>query len=68
LAGVHVEDLEGDGLALWLNPKTPVDGLEELLAPARDDLLVSQPVSPLVNDHHNDGPELITGPGTEVPC
>jgi putative SOS response-associated peptidase YedK len=52
--------LEGDGLALWLNHKTPAGGLEEVLAPVRDDLLVSQTVSNSVNDVHNDGPELIT--------
>jgi putative SOS response-associated peptidase YedK len=51
--------LEGDSLALWLNPRTAPGVLPGLLAPARDDLLVSRPVSPLINSVKNDGPELL---------
>jgi putative SOS response-associated peptidase YedK len=51
--------LEGDDLALWLNPQTAADDLQGLLGPAREDLLESRPVSPLVNSVKNDGPELI---------
>jgi putative SOS response-associated peptidase YedK len=51
--------LEGDSLALWLNPKTAAGDLRGLLAPARNDLLESRPVSPLVNSVKNDSPELL---------
>jgi hypothetical protein len=37
--------LEGDSLALWLNPRSPVGDLQGLLAPARDDLLEPKAVS-----------------------
>jgi putative SOS response-associated peptidase YedK len=51
--------LEGDSIPLWLYPKIPDDGLLRLLVPAPDDLLVSWPVSLLVNDHRNDDARLI---------
>jgi putative SOS response-associated peptidase YedK len=51
--------LEGDSLALWLNPQSAAGDLQGLLAPAREDLLGSRPVSPLVNSVKNDGPELL---------
>jgi putative SOS response-associated peptidase YedK len=51
--------LEGDSLALWLNPKTAAPDLPGLLTSARDDLLESRRVSPLVNSVKNDGPELL---------
>jgi putative SOS response-associated peptidase YedK len=50
--------LEGDTLALWLNPKTAAGVLPGLLGPAHDDLLVSRPVSRRVNNVKKDGPEL----------
>ena len=51
--------LEGDNLALWLNPKTAASDLPGLLGPARDDLLETRQVSPLVNSVKHDGPELV---------
>jgi putative SOS response-associated peptidase YedK len=51
--------LEGDDLALWLNPKTAAGVLPGLLGPAREDLLESRPVSPLVNSVKNEGPDLL---------
>jgi putative SOS response-associated peptidase YedK len=51
--------LEGDDLALWLNPQSAASVLPGLLAPAREDLLESRPASPLVNSVKNDGPELL---------
>jgi putative SOS response-associated peptidase YedK len=51
--------LEGDALALWLNPKIKPKDLTTLLEPARDDLLEARAVSPAVNDVKNDTPELL---------
>ncbi len=51
--------LEGDALALWLSPKSEMKDLPGLLAPASQDLLRLQPVSPLVNSVKNDSPELL---------
>jgi putative SOS response-associated peptidase YedK len=51
--------LEGDSLALWLNPKAAGRDLEGLLHPARDELLERRGVSLAVNDAKNDGPELL---------
>ncbi|MFN2484653.1 MAG: SOS response-associated peptidase [Candidatus Limnocylindria bacterium] len=43
----------------WLAPSATADKLGPLLTPAADDLLEAYPVSPLVNDVRNEGPELI---------
>ncbi len=51
--------LEGDALALWLSPKTPLRDLPGLLGPARDELLEHRTVSMAVNDAKNEGPELL---------
>jgi putative SOS response-associated peptidase YedK len=51
--------LEGDALALWLNPKTDAGDVRDLLAPAPDDVLELRKVSALVNRVNNDGPELL---------
>lgn len=44
----------------WMNP-TEADplSLKRLLIPARDDILLAQPASPLANSVKNDGPELL---------
>ena len=51
--------VEGDALALWLNPKTTEKDLPGLLAPAPDDLLQIRQISALVNSVKNDGSELV---------
>jgi putative SOS response-associated peptidase YedK len=51
--------LEGDALALWLNPNTAAKDLPGLLAPAPVDLLELRKVSTLVNHVKNDSPELL---------
>lgn len=43
----------------WLNPKTPVDELRALLAPAPDAWFEVFPVSTRVNSPRNDGPDLV---------
>jgi putative SOS response-associated peptidase YedK len=44
----------------WLDPANKdVDGLQALLVPWSKDDLVAYPVARLVNDAHNDGPELL---------
>ena len=53
--------LEGDSLALWLNPNAVERDLPGLLGPARDELLERRAVSTAVNDAKNDGPELLLG-------
>ncbi len=52
--------LDGDALALWLNPKTAERDLRGLLTPAPRDALEMGPVSTLVNSVKNEGPELLT--------
>ena len=49
-----------DAWELWLDTtvKPPAE-LLALLRPSPDDALVAYPVGPLVNNHRNDGPELI---------
>lgn len=51
--------LEGDDLALWLNPRTSAQDLPRLLAPAPESLLEARAVSSLVNSVKNDGQELL---------
>jgi len=53
--------LEGDSLALWLNPRSEAHDLPGPLTPARDGVLEARAVSMAVNDAKHDGPELIAG-------
>jgi putative SOS response-associated peptidase YedK len=47
----------------WMNPlEQQPRSLKRLLVPAPADLLVAQPVSPLVNSVSHDGPELLESP------
>lgn len=50
--------LDGDALALWLNPSSSERDLSGLLAPT-DETLAMRPASPLVNSVKNEGPELL---------
>jgi len=45
--------------AAWLDCSIPPEGVQHLLAPAPDDLLVAVPVSTAVNSPANEGPELV---------
>ena len=61
--------LGNDEWPLWLDP-TITDGglLQDLLQPAPDDLLELVPVSPLVNNVNNEGPDLVVPlPATAAP-
>jgi putative SOS response-associated peptidase YedK len=49
----------GDVWPLWLDPATDRSELQAILQPTDDVLLRIRPVSRLVNDVRNDGPELI---------
>ena len=52
--------LGNDEWPLWMDPTITDAGLlQDLLHPAPDDLLELLPVSPLVNNVNNEGPELI---------
>lgn len=51
--------LDGDALALWLNPRTSERDLRGLLMPAQVDVLEMRAVSTLVNSVKNEGPELL---------
>ncbi len=51
--------LDGDDCGAWLDPSASVDELRPMLTPAPDGVLDAYPVSPLVNDVRNEGPELI---------
>ena len=51
--------LEPDAWGEWLDPASSVDDLRPLLVPAADGLLDAYPVSPLVNNVRNEGPELV---------
>ena len=49
---------------LWLDPKVDDPAmLQSLLVPAPDDLVLAYPISPLVNNVRNDGPELLARAG-----
>lgn len=43
----------------WLDPRTPVDDLHDLLRPAQQTGLRAYPVSPAVGNVANNGPELV---------
>lgn len=52
--------LPDDAWERWLDPTfTDIPALQALLRPAPDDLLNAYPVSRLVNDVRNDGPQLL---------
>ncbi|MEO6349342.1 MAG: SOS response-associated peptidase [Candidatus Limnocylindrales bacterium] len=58
--------------SLWLDPEIHDTALlQDLMRPADDGLLRLDPVSPLVNNANNEGPELLVAPpvdtATEVP-
>ena len=50
--------LKPENHARWLDPATPPDEVQALIADARQGL-EAYPVSPRVNDARNDGPELM---------
>jgi putative SOS response-associated peptidase YedK len=52
--------IEEGNWAAWLDPDTEPARVEEMLVPAPSDLFEAYPVSTLVNNVANDGPELIT--------
>jgi putative SOS response-associated peptidase YedK len=55
--------LAPDAWRLWADPEIrDEDLLADLLRPAADDLLELVPVSPLVNNANNEGPELLLPP------
>ena len=55
--------LDRAAIDVWLDQATLADRLQELLAPAADDLLEAVAVSKLVNSPKNDGPECIEPAG-----
>ena len=61
--------LSADEWPLWLDPMISDAGLlEDLLHPAPDDLLRLDPVSSLVNNANNEGPELLEPPVVAEPA
>ena len=55
--------LEDEALERWLDPKrNDVAELQRLLVPATDDTVYAYPISRLVNDVKNEGPEIIEAP------
>ena len=61
LAAIHPRmpvALHRDRQAAWLDPCTPADTLQTILASSREDV-EAYPVGPRVNDARNDGPELM---------
>ena len=55
--------LAPDAWRLWADPEVrDTELLADLLSPAPDDLLELVPVSPLVNNANNEGPELLVTP------
>ncbi len=51
--------LDPAGWRAWLDPRAGLDEVTAALAPCPEDWLEVVPASPLVNDHRNDGPELL---------
>jgi putative SOS response-associated peptidase YedK len=65
MAGLHDRMpviLDDDALESWLAPSTGAADLLQLLVPCPDGALSAHPVSALVNNVRNDGPELIERP------
>ena len=61
--------LSPDEWPLWLDPTISDPGLlDSLLKPASDDLLRLDPVSALVNNVNNEGPELLDAPVAAEPA
>ena len=61
--------LAPDEWPIWLDPMISDPGLlENLLHPAADELLRLDPVSPLVNNTNNEGPELLEAPTAAEPA
>ncbi len=54
----------GDAFRAWLDPATHPAALRELLVPAPAGTLTGRPVSPLVNQPANNGPQLIDACGS----
>jgi putative SOS response-associated peptidase YedK len=55
--------LEEDAVDRWLDPGiSDLDELQRLLVPASDDTVYAYPISRLVNDVKNDGPEVVEAP------
>jgi len=48
-----------EGLAAWLDPDQNAARLKPMLAPAPDDYLVTQPVSPLLSNVANESADLL---------
>jgi putative SOS response-associated peptidase YedK len=60
--------VEPDRWGSWLDPRTPTDSLLDLLTPAAPGRLEAYPVSTLVSNVRNNGPELLEPlPLAEVP-
>ena len=51
--------LEREDWAAWLDPATDMAVVDRLMAPAADGILEAHPVSSLVNNVANDGPQLV---------
>jgi putative SOS response-associated peptidase YedK len=51
--------LDPAGWQAWLDPRTSLARVAAALVPCPDDRLEVLPASPLVNDHRNEGPELL---------
>ena len=51
----------------WMDPGNADAGsLRTMLVPARDDFLIAEPVSPLVNNVKNDGPEVLSSSRSRI--
>jgi putative SOS response-associated peptidase YedK len=57
--------LDPAGWRAWLDPRASLARVRAALAPCPEDRLEVLPASPLVNDHRNEGPELLD-PAREV--
>lgn len=51
--------LNDDGAATWVLEELSLDQVDEFLKPCPDGWLRLAPASPMVNDVHNQGPELL---------
>jgi putative SOS response-associated peptidase YedK len=55
--------LKPEDEGLWLDPRAELPSLNQLLRPYAAEQMEAYPVSRVVNDPANDGPELITQVG-----